>query len=382
MKQKLIENIAIEDLKNLVESAAPNKIFVVTGKKSYHHSGAENFVQESLKGFEYVRFSDFEQNPKYEDVLRGISVFKASSCDLIIAIGGGSVMDMAKLINTFSHNPQIEGLAIIKNSKRIEHQGAALIAIPTTAGTGSEATHFAVVYHQKKKYSVAHASILPNVVGLNALFTQSQSGYLSACAGLDALSQAIESYWSVGASKASKHYAKEAIQLLIPNLEKVVQTPDKESRTAVLQGSYLAGKAINLSKTTAAHAVSYAFTTYFSIPHGHAVFLTLPKFLTYNYGVSKLDSNDPRGVEYTKDTMLELCSLFQVKKPEEATAFLNTLALNMGIELSIEKLGITQYEDIITSNVNMERLGNNPRNITIQQLRSLLTNKSLPCNVY
>src|SRR5690606_8963450 len=133
---------------------------------------------------EYVRFSEFDQNPRYEDAMRGLDLFLQSKFDLIIAIGGGSVMDMAKLINIFSANNHITGLKIVKDSKLVAKKGVPLIAIPTTSGTGSEATHFAVVYHNKKKYSVAHKFILPNVVVLNYMFTKTQNKYLTACAGL------------------------------------------------------------------------------------------------------------------------------------------------------------------------------------------------------
>jgi len=265
MTQKLFENISSFDLKNLVGQYDANKIFLVTGKGSYHNSGAQDFIERALGSTAYVRFSEFEQNPKYEDVVLGTELFRESQCDIFIAIGGGSVIDMAKLINTFAANDQTDGLEIVTNSKRIVNRGKALIAIPTTAGTGSEATHFAVVYHNKNKYSVAHEYLLPEVAVLNYKFTMSQSEYLTACAGMDALSQAIESYWSVGSTKVSENYAEQAIGLLLSNLEKSVNTPDTKSRKSTMKAAYLAGKAINITKTTAAHAVSYAFTTYYGI---------------------------------------------------------------------------------------------------------------------
>lgn len=377
MTQELLENISSNDLKNLVSKYSANKIFLVTGKNSYFHSGSDKFISEALEGMEYVRFSEFDQNPRYEDAMRGLDLFLQSKFDLIIAIGGGSVMDMAKLINIFSANNHIAGLKIVKDSKLVAKKGVPLIAIPTTSGTGSEATHFAVVYHNKKKYSVAHKFILPNVVVLNYMFTKTQNKYLTACAGLDALSQAIESYWSVGATDESKVYAKEAIQLLLANLEKVtLRTSDEKGREAVMMGAYLAGKAINISKTTAAHAVSYAFTTYYSIPHGHAVFLTLPEFFEYNYLVSENDLNDPRGVEYVQKNIENICAIFGVKSATEGKHFLTNFAKSIGVELSFKKLGIKNYEEIVVSNVNLERLGNNPAKVDKNALHNLLRNKA------
>ncbi|MCM4150234.1 alcohol dehydrogenase [Arenibacter sp. N53] len=377
MTQTLIKNISSTDIKNLVRKYSANKIFLVTGKSSFIDSGSNRFIEEGLNGEEYVRFSDFQQNPKYEDVLRGLEIFRQSKSNLIIAIGGGSVIDMAKLINIFSANDQINSLQIVNDSKLISKKGEPLIAIPTTAGTGSEATHFAVIYHDNKKYSVAHQFILPDAVGLNTMFSVTQPSYLTACTGLDALSQAIESYWSVGANAESKAYAKEAIHLLLEDLPNVTKDPTNEkSRETVMLGSYLAGKAINISKTTAAHAVSYAFTTYYSIPHGHAVFLTLPEFFEFNFGVTITNANDPRGVEFIKNNINDLCSLFKINNPNEGKFFLKEFARKLGIEVSIAKLGITDYEDIIVNNVNTERLGNNPRKISEDELRKLLKNQS------
>ncbi|MFK7832130.1 MAG: phosphonoacetaldehyde reductase [Winogradskyella sp.] len=375
MSQKVLEQISSDDLKNLFSEHSTKKIFLVTGKGSYVKSGAQNYIESSLEGYEYVRFSDFEQNPKLEDALRGLELIKASQCDMVLAIGGGSVIDMAKLINIFLANEHIDGLEIVQNSKLITKKGYYFIAIPTTAGTGSEATHFAVVYHNNKKYSVAHPFVLPDVVGLNSEFTFSQSPYLTACSGLDALSQAIESYWSTGANEESKGYAKQAITLLLEHLEPCVLSPSSAHRTAVMQGAYLAGKAINISKTTVAHAMSYAFTTYFSIPHGHAVFLTLPQFLIENYKVSDAKINDIRGNMYVKNTMLELYKILNVNSPLEAFHLLLNLTHTIRIETSFKTLGIGISDlDIILDSVNLERLKNNPIDFSKAELKSILLN--------
>lgn len=377
MKQKLIENISTVDLKNLIGENSANRIFLVTGKSSYEHSGAKKFIESSLTGYDLVRFSEFEQNPKYEDAIIGTRVFQESKSDIIIAIGGGSVIDMAKLINAFAANPEQEGLAIVKDSNLITKKGKYMVAIPTTSGTGSEATHFAVVYHEKRKYSVANESLLPDTVGLNFIFTMSQSKYLTACAGLDALSQAIESYWSVRATPESKKYAELAIRLLVENLPNAVNVPDQENHRAILKGAHMAGKAINISKTTAPHAVSYTFTTYYSIPHGHAVFLTLPEFFEYNFNVSKKDVNDSHGVEYVKKSIEDLYRFFGVRSAREGKHFLMDFAKRIGVELSLEKLGIKNYKEMVVNNVNLERLGNNPRKVSKNDLGELLSHKLL-----
>jgi alcohol dehydrogenase class IV len=374
MIQSVIANISSFELENLFSNYSAKKIFLVTGKSSYKLSGAEEFIDKISKEIDFIRFSDFEQNPKYEDAVKGVTLYQQSNCDIIVAIGGGSVIDMAKLINIFSANNDLDDLEIVKKSKLITKKGKLLIAIPTTAGTGSEATHFAVVYHNKKKYSVAHQFILPEVVGLNSKFTLTQPKYLTACAGLDALSQAIESYWSVGANNESKIFAKQAIELLICNLEDTFNKPNTIIRKAVMQGAYLAGKAINITKTTAPHAISYAFTTYFSIPHGHAVFLTLPQFFVANDKVTELNVNDSRGKEYVQKTMKELYDLLKVNSANEAKDLLEDLLNKIGLEKSYAKLGINGEEEIqlIMSSINTERLKNNPVNLSKEEIKTIL----------
>lgn len=373
MIQNVLENISSYDLKNLFSKYSAKKIFLVTGKGSYKQSGAQHFVESSLDGLDYVRFSDFEQNPKFEQAMEGVELFKSSHCDIVLAIGGGSVIDMAKLINIFSANEHIDSLQILKDSTRISQNGHIFIAIPTTAGTGSEATHFAVVYYNNKKYSVAHKYVLPEVVGLNAKFTLTQSSYLTACSGLDALSQAIESFWSTGANDDSKRYAKEAIELLLENLEPCVLAPNERNRNAVMNGAYLAGKAINISKTTVAHAMSYAFTTYFSIPHGHAVFLTLPQFLIENAQAANGNVNDERGLAYVNKTMLEVFQLLNVNSPAEGRKLLLDLTQKIGVITSYNTLGIEISDlDIILDSVNIERLKNNPIDFSKPELKRIL----------
>ena len=154
------------------------------------------------------------------------------------------------------------------------------MCIPTTAGTGSEATHFAVIYVDGKKKSIASQQLLPDVVILDPQLTDNMPAYVSACSGFDALSQAIESYWSRAATPLSQLYAAMAIEVLLVELPQAVNSNSRLARDKMQMAANWAGKAINISKTTAPHAMSYVITQEFGIPHGHAVALTLGKFFT------------------------------------------------------------------------------------------------------
>lgn len=128
------------------------------------------------------------------------------------------------------------------------------------------------------KYSVTDKEISATESFIDYTFTLTASPYLTACTGLDALAHAIESYWSIKSTDESRGFAIQAIQYIYPNLLKCITEPTEYTRKQLAIGAHLAGKAINISFTTAAHAYSYGITTYLHLPHGHAVACTLPYF--------------------------------------------------------------------------------------------------------
>lgn len=275
-QQFFLGDFSISELLPVLRRYAPERIFLVRGKKSYVTCGAAAVMNEvcGILRCSVTEFYDFEENPKIEDVRKGLSLLVSSNSSLIVGIGGGSVLDMSKLLRFFySYSGEATGCKFLKEKELLP-----LIALPTTAGTGSEATHFSVLYKDKIKYSVEHTDILPDVAIVYPPFTYNNPKYLTACTGFDALAQGIESYWNVNATEESDEYAKRAIQLLWPNLPVAVNAPTKQARDKVSEGSYWAGRAINITKTTAPHAFSYPFTTYYGYPHGHAVALTFPFF--------------------------------------------------------------------------------------------------------
>ena len=261
-------------------------------------------------------------------------------------------MDVAKLIRFFYSNTGTPA-AFSKNSDLLP-----LILFPTTAGTGSEATHFAVCYMDGLKYSVADESILPTEAYIDYRFTLTASPYLTACSGFDALSQAIESYWSVKSTKASRTYAAEAIRLIYPNLKKCVFMPSEFEREQLAIGSNFSGRAINISFTTAPHAYSYGITTYMNLPHGHAVACTLPYFFELNTNVSEMNCVDDRGVEFVKNIMQDLCTLLGTST-DSCFSFLSSFVSSVFSSKKISIPSKVALEKIIAS-VNMVRLSNNP----------------------
>jgi len=361
-----------QGLKNFLEKNKVKNVFLVTGKDSYVSSGAQETFQKLFSPYRITRFFDFKADPDIKDLEKGIELFKNGQYDAVIAIGGGSVIDMAKLINIFSI--QKDGpISYVLAKNEITKKGKPLVAIPTTAGSGSEATHFAVIYLNKVKYSVAHKYLLPDYSILDPSLTASLPKQTTASSGMDALCQAIESYWSVNSTSVSKQYSKEAIRLILNNLGNTVNKPTSQSRSGMLQAANLAGKAINITKTTAPHAISYVLTSNFNVPHGHAVALTLGKILRYNSEVSDTDVTDKRGAKHVKKIIREICSFLGTSDPAKADKKLENLMKSIGLKTKLSDLGVKKKNlKIIINSVNLERLKNNPRLMTEEKLNKIL----------
>lgn len=374
MTQQVFQQNQIKELKKKIDERGAQRVFLVHGKGSYVKSGAEAFIKQLFGSETPTSFSDFENNPQLGDLEKGLALFKQGNYKLIIAIGGGSVLDMAKLISVFAHqqNPPKD---IVLGKAKIEPINTPLLAIPTTAGTGAEATKFAVLYIDKTKYSVESKAMLPESVYLSSAFTQSASKYLTACTGLDAFCQAVESVWSVNATDESMHDALKAAEIIWNHLPKAVHENDSISKTLMQDAAYLAGRAINITKTTAPHALSYAFTSYYNIPHGHAVALSLPFFLNYNLQVTPNDCTDKRGPQAVKKRIGKLLMVLELNA-NEAEKKISVFIESLGVKLNISALTNSFDPAIIMDNVNFNRLKNNPREVTPQSIQNFI-NQSL-----
>ena len=378
-QQEYLEFGSIKELDSILQNHNPKKIFLVTGRNSYEICGAKKTIEPMLDSYKHVRFYDFSTNPKLKDIEKGISLFRENQCDFVIAVGGGSVIDVAKSVNVLGSN-KANPLDYVTKKEKITNKGKPFVAIPTTAGSGSEATHFAVIYIDKTKYSLAHEFILPDYCIVDPVFTDNLPPDITASTGIDALGQAIESYWCINSTEESKECAAKAIPLIMDNLKKAVNSVNnpseksREARDAMALAAHLAGKAINISKTTASHAISYPITSFFNIPHGHAVGLTLPSMIEYNADVSEKDLLDKRGVKYVKNTIKEIVEMIGAKTSSEAKEKLTFLMQDIGLKTTLNELGLQKSDlDIIIKNgFNPERVKNNPRQITSEQLKEIL----------
>jgi alcohol dehydrogenase class IV len=352
---------SIKNLEEILKKEKSKKVFLVSGKKSFEDCGAQEIFEKYSRDYNIKRFCDFSSNPKKEEIDVGFELFKQENYDTIIAIGGGSVIDVAKKIK----------LSEYENSK----EKILLVAIPTTSGSGSEATHFIVYYKGDEKQSEGDSKLtLPNYVICDPQFTMSLPKKITASTGIDALSQAIESYWSINSTEESKKFSEEAIKICLQNLEGAVNFSSEKNRENMMRAANLAGKAINITKTTACHSISYPITSYFQIPHGHAAGLTLGEMLVYNSKISNKDCLDKRGEEYVKEVIDNIVKMFDKKNSIQAKDRINKLMKNIGLETKLSRIGLSKddIELIIKKGFNPDRVRNNPRLLTKDNLKKIL----------
>ncbi len=363
---------ALTAIETILRERSARKPFFVVDEAAYAASAAAEVLQPLLSARETVRFAGFEPNPKLPDIERGIDLFRNAMPDVVIALGGGTALDLAKLIGLLAVH-EASAREIITGKAAIKRDGPPLVAIPTTAGTGSEATHFAVAYIDGEKFSVAHPSLLPEYVLLDPQLTYNLPPKITAASGLDAFCQAVESIWAVGATDESVDIASRSLELSLEHLAAAVNHPGPAARRGMCEAAHLAGKAINISKTTAPHAISYAITTHFGVPHGFAVALTLAPMLAYNANVTAADCNDPRGLEHVRQRIARLLEILG-GSIERSLAAIETLIDAVGGVRRLSDVGASSEESrrLLTAHVNPDRLSNNPRRMDTAAIEKLL----------
>ncbi len=304
-----------------------------------------------------------------EKTFRQIGDFKP---DIIIMIGGGTVLDTGKMVNILlSYNSKPSDLPQFKPDGR---NLIPMVAIPTTSGTGSEATHFAVLYKDNIKYSVADSRCIPEYVILAPELTMSMPQNVAISTGFDAFAQAIESCWSTRATDESKRWSQEALALIRTHFVNSVLRGTLADRAGMQKAAHLAGKAINIAQTTAAHAISYPMSSFFGIPHGLAVFLTLPSIFAFNHRLTESDCTDNRGVTYVRETLNDLADKIS-EKGQSAPDTLRSYFDIFSVSNRLSSYGIAADKDIdciLDYGFNPQRMKNNPRRVTRNDLSSIV----------
>ena len=307
---------SIQELNNILTQGYYQKALIVTDAGMIQHQLHQPILDILNQiGLEYIIYSDIQADPPEQIVLEAVAFAKQQHVDVIIGFGGGSSMDVAKIIALLSHPGQQQNLSEIYGINQAKAPRLPLILIPTTAGTGSEVTPISIITTGKTtKMGVVSPLLYADVAILDATFTQGLPAHITAATGIDAMVHAIEAY----TSKLKKNFyadmlAKNALQLLNRNLAKVLKNgADLEARQNMLVGSMLAGQAFANSPVGAVHALAYPLGGHFHLSHGHSNALVLIEVLKFNAPQAKhhyaelMQLLDPRSTGCTDG----LCDLF------------------------------------------------------------------------
>jgi len=352
-----------------------SKVMLVTGKASYETSPKKLQVEHTLDETSVFHYCDFEINPDFNDIIKAVKIVLNFNPDVIIGIGGGSVMDTAKLLSALPEGEQ-SILQIISGDKAVPIRKMKLVLVPTTAGSGSEATHFAVLYKNKEKYSVTSSFLSADLAILDPEFLETLPKELRLISVFDAYCQAIESYWSVGATVESMLYASKSLTILNRIFTSLIGDPRKKDFDDAMEASFLSGKAINISKTTGAHALSYTLTKHFGIPHGLAVVLTIPAFCELNTRLSEHAlSLNINHIEYEK-RVADLLDLVATDNCENAATKIRDMIVRSGFKIGLRHYGVNNHSDfsLLVNNINFERMSNHPIMLNFNLLKEVLQN--------
>lgn len=358
MQQKIIQGIA--SLPQIINEINCKKLFIVVDS-SYPFLNIKKDI-ETL-GVEKILFSYFTPNPLYEQVCKGIDLLKAELCDSILAVGGGSAIDVAKCIKLAVLAKEGNSALIppLVNT-RVECDGSKIpfIAIPTTAGTGSESTHNAVMYYEGNKQTVTNDSVLPDFAILEPSVLKTLPLYQKKCTMMDALCQGIESWWSVNSTEESYEYSRKTIELIMDNWRAYIFKNDDMAAANIMLAANYGGRAINITATTAAHAMSYKITSFYKFPHGHAVAVCLPEI--WEYMIGHMDKClDKRGQDYLNGVFNDIAHTMGAETPAKAIVLFRNMMKDMELSSPQTEHGRRSSDlDILSSSVNPVRLRNNP----------------------
>lgn len=329
-------------------------------------------LKEQLEAFKekgnLFLVTNIPANPTDLDVFNTLKNISCEKADLIIAVGGGSTIDLAKACSGLWHLRQSGNYSldtvtdvIANNDIKTDNVKIPIIAVPTTAGTGSEVTKWATIWDHngKLKYSIDDDSLQPKQAIVVPEFTMTMPMSLTISTGLDALCHAVEAYWAKTSNDMVREVSKLAISLIVNNLPKLIkcQGKDLELRKKMCLGSVFAGIAFSNTRTTACHSISYPLTMQYNVPHGFACAMTLAQLM---------EINRDKIVEYEG-----LLTALQVSSAEEFQAWLDSVVKPV-TKLRLEHYGVEDIDSLVSSAFNKGRMGNNPVELSADDVRDIL----------
>ena len=355
------------EFKSFLNNNQKKRIFIISGKNSYFKSKFNKLFKNQLKKidkFVYFKKKYLPEIDELKDIIKNVRNFNPN---ILIAVGGGCTLDYAKIVSISSN---VDKFSLKKIQKVKINKKIILVAVPTTAGSGSEVTEGAVIYENKIKHSLEHKLIIPNQYFLIPELVLKNSKKIKSNSGFDALSQSIESILSNKSNSQSIVYAQKAIKIINKFFIKYYLKPTKFNAFKMQIAANLAGKAICISKTTAPHAVSYPFSTYFKLSHGHAVSLTFNEFIKFNFKNMHKSYNQT----LLKKKFHKIFKSTNTNNIDELINFIDKIKNQIKFKTNLRQLSINlnKYLSKILRGVNTKRLKNNPVKLTKSDITNIL----------
>lgn len=362
---------SIEDIKKFIFDKNFKKIFILCGEKSFVNSGAKIIFKDMINSEKFKIFYKKSELPILEELIDIIKNIKGFKPDLILAIGGGAVIDYAKIANVVDVRSDLADL-IINYSYPFKQKFTKLAVIPTTAGSGAEVTSNAVIYVDGIKHSFESELLIPDNFFLVPEFIISAPNKIKASAGFDAIAQALESLVSKKSNEQSVEFASKSLKISIKNFINFINNPNLKNSAEMSLAANLAGKAISISKTTVPHATSYPFTSLFNVSHGHAVSLFFEKFFKFNYE----NLHNAETLFDLKKRFDHIFNLLDVKNINDFNSKISLIKKQAKLEDDLMKLNIDIYKNSekIIQGINLLRLGNNPVKIDGKDIYKIISN--------
>lgn len=276
----------IKDLPAFIKDSGHNSVLLVVGPTISKLGMAKPFTDGCAEiGVTCAVYDKVMPNPTIDAVEEALEVYKANGCDCIVALGGGSSMDCAKIVGARVVRPK-KSVAKMKGLLKVRKRMPMMVAIPTTAGTGSETTLAAVISNSAthEKYAVNDHALIPEYALLDASLTLGLPPHVTSTTGMDALTHAIEAYIGKSNTKETKTMAEKAVKLIFDNLLRAYRDgSDFEARENMLTASYYAGVAFTRAYVGYVHAIAHTLGGFYHTPHGLANSVILPEVLEF-YG--------------------------------------------------------------------------------------------------
>ena len=353
----------LSNLSSVVDevAASVSSVFLVTGRESLRGRGILQRVMDSLGPARVTLFDQVTPFPSPDLVDEAAAACRAASADVVVAVGGGSAMDLAKAVAILFTNDG-SSREFASGERSIRQPGLPFIAAPTTSGSSSEVTPFAALWDMEARQVMGLGSPLmfPTVAIVDPELAMSMPSYLAAVTGLDAFTSAFESYWSLESEPLADAIDLEVIRLFASSLEPSCLQGDPESRSSCALAASMSGMAYSNCHPNVCHAVGSALTIFWGVSHGQAVGVSLPAFLRWNAPaiIHKLPA---------------LWSALGVRDLDEATALITGILERCGLETRLSALGVGPDDmDTLLDHVRWDRLGVLPRPLVRDEMRALL----------